>query len=146
MESGLDTSIGLADVPDEQLLELVSAQARQLAFAQARLWAVMAEVAHRDPRPWAVPRLSAQEIFDCAADEIRAELLLTRRGAVRELERAVTVCAQPRVFTALQRGELDRARAVVLADAVADLTPGQGEKLLDTLLPDAAARTVTGLA
>lgn len=139
-------AIELHDVEDEQLLAMLNAQNRQLAFQQAQTWATMAEVARRDPRPWAVPRLTAEQIVDSAADEIRAELLLTRRGALRELEHAVLVCAQPRVFTALEQGGLDRARAIVLAEGVADLLPEQSERLLDTLLPEADRRTVTGLA
>jgi hypothetical protein len=85
-------------------------------------------------------------VFDCAVDEIRAELLLTRRGAQRELERAVAVCAQPRVWAALSRGELDRARALVLAEGCHDLSAEQAAMLLDRLLPEAGTRTVTGLA
>ena len=131
MESGVAMSGGLASVPagpalcarlsqleagaveDEPLLALLSAEARQLGYQQARVWAVLTEIAHRDPMPAAVPRLSPEQVFDSAVEEIRAELLLTRRGAARELEHADTVCAQPRVFAALQRGEIDRARFAV---------------------------------
>jgi hypothetical protein len=96
--------------------------------------------------PWAAPRLTPEQIFDSAADEIRAELRLTRRGALRELRHADAVCAQPRILAALQRGELDRTRAIVLAEGVFDLTGEQGCELLDRVLPGAATRTATGLA
>jgi hypothetical protein len=149
--TGPQLSARLADVDldaleDADVLAVLSAQSRQLAFQQAQTWAAMNEVAARDPMPWAVPRLSGEQVFDSAADEIRAELLLTRRGALHELERACTVCAQPRVFAALQSGELDRARALVLAEGCWDLTAEQAEKLLDKLLPEAATRSATGLA
>jgi hypothetical protein len=72
MQSGDDASGGWADVPagpqlgaclaqvefaaleDDQLLELLTAEARQLAYQQARVWAVLAEIAQRDPMPQAV--------------------------------------------------------------------------------------------
>jgi hypothetical protein len=138
--------VELGAVPDTDLGSVLAAQARQLAHQQAHLWATMAEIGNRDPMPNAVPRWTPEQIFDSAADEIRAELLLTRRGARRELEHADSVVAQPRVFAALARGELDRARAIVLADGCYDLLPEQAENLLDRLLPEAARRTVTGLA
>src|SRR3954453_18070927 len=36
-------------VPDERLLEVLSAQYRQLAYQQAQVWATMAEVTSRNP-------------------------------------------------------------------------------------------------
>src|SRR4051812_17028468 len=80
-------------VSDPELLELLSAQARQLSYQQAQVWEVMAEIAVRDPSP----NLSSgtawtqAQIFDSAVDEIRAELCLTRRGAERELAHAAAV-------------------------------------------------------
>src|SRR5690242_20322872 len=71
------------DTDDEQLLTLLAAESRQLAYQQARVWAVEAEIASRNPMP-NLPggaRWTAAEIFDSAADEIRAELRLTRRAA-----------------------------------------------------------------
>ena len=138
--------VELGSVPDTDLGSVLAAQGRQLAHQQAQLWATMAEIATRDPMPNAVPRWTPEQVFDSAADEIRAELLLTRRGALRELEHADAVVAQPRVFAALDRGDLDRARAIVLADACLDLRHEQAETLLDRLLPEAGRRTATGLA
>src|SRR5213593_3393091 len=71
------------EVPDERLLELLTAQSRQLAYQQAQTWKTMAEMAERDPMP-NLPggaRWTANEIFDSAVDEIRAELVLIRRAA-----------------------------------------------------------------
>ncbi|MDT4923083.1 MAG: hypothetical protein QOG01_796, partial [Pseudonocardiales bacterium] len=39
----------LGAVPDEQLLEVLAAQWRQLSYQQGRVWAVMAQIATRDP-------------------------------------------------------------------------------------------------
>jgi hypothetical protein len=140
--------VRLEAVPEERLLELLSAQWRQLSYQQAQVWAVLAEIASRDPMPnlpggagW-----TPEQIFDSAVDEVRAELRLTRRAARRELEHADAVTALPQVAQALAAGVIDRARAIVLADGCLDLTEAQQAKLLDELLPEAAAVTATGLA
>jgi hypothetical protein len=135
-------------VDDEQLFELLGAQVRQLAYQQAQVWQVMAELGRRDPManvPGA-PAWTPEQIFDSAVHEVRAELLLTRRGARREMERADTVCAEPRIFADLLAGRIDRARAIVLADGSWDLTEEQTSVLLDELLPKAGRWTVSELA
>jgi hypothetical protein len=140
--------VAVRSVPDAELLELLSAEARQLAHQQARVWAVMAELATRNPlptRPTAVA-WTAEQVFDSAVEEVRAELRLTRRGAAAEVQRAVRVQAVPPVARALAAGRIDRARAVVLAEACADLTGGQQSKLLAAVLPGADRLTCTGLA
>lgn len=139
-------SVELGAVPDTELLAVLTSQARQLAYQQAQVWATMDEVARREPMPNAVPCWTPDQIFDSAVDEIRAELLLTRRGARRELDNAATVCSQPLIFQALQRGELDRSRAMILADGCLTLAPEQAAALIDRLLPEAATRTATSLA
>ena len=133
---------------DEQLFDLLHAEVRQLAYQQARTWAVLAELATRDPMPNLPPGTAwtPDQIFDSAVDEVRAELLLTRRAARRELERADATASVPRVMHALASGAIDRTRAIVLADGCFDLTDEQRELLLDSVLPDAARVTATRLA
>ncbi|MDT4923207.1 MAG: hypothetical protein QOG01_920, partial [Pseudonocardiales bacterium] len=140
--------IEVGAVPDEQLLEVLSAEWRQLAYQQGRVWAVMAQIATRDPMIGigGGPVWTPEQVFESAVDEIRAELRLTRRSARRELEHADTVAAVPRVAQALRAGVLDRARAVVLAEGCADLTPEQAATLVDEVLAGAGAVTVTALA
>lgn len=132
---------------DEQLLDLISAESRQLAYQQARLWAAESELGTRDPSA-NLPgsRWSPQQIFDSAAEELRAELLLTRRSAKRELEDAAAVSALPRVLDALAAGLIDRRRALVLTDGCWDLTAAQCDALLSELLPIAGRVTATELA
>ena len=135
-------------VSDERLPALLGAQSRHLAFQQAQLWTVMAELAVRDPMP-NLPgraRWTAQEIFESAVDEIRAELRMTRRAARTELANAVAVAALPEVMQALTEGVIDRARALVFADACAPLSDVQAAALVAELLPGAAAITATWLA
>ncbi|MDT4924073.1 MAG: hypothetical protein QOG01_1786, partial [Pseudonocardiales bacterium] len=140
--------IEVGAVPDEQLLEVLAAESRQLAYQQARVWAVMAQIATRDPMLTVAggPVWTPEQIFESAVDEIRAELRLTRRAARRELEHADTVTGIPRVAQALRAGVLDPARAVVLAEGCADLTDEQAAKLVDEVLAGAGAVTVTALA
>jgi hypothetical protein len=135
-----------ADMGDEQLLDLLTAETRQLAYQQARQWAVMAELATRAPGN--LPGAEAwtdQALFRAAVDEVRAELRLSRQSARWELERAVDVAAQPRVAAALRSGAIDRRRAIVIAETCAELTDEQAEKLVDAVLPGAADVTATGL-
>jgi len=136
--------VEIGAVPDEQLLEVLSAQWRQLAYQQAQVWATMAELASRNPMPnqaW-----TPDQVFDSAVSEVRAELRLTRRAASRELEHADTVAARPPVLQALQAGRIDRARAIVLAGGCLGLTDAQAERLLDEVLPGAGEVTASGLA
>src|SRR3954466_4309033 len=140
-------SVEVGAVPDASLLEVLSAQSRQLAFQQAQVWAVMAEIGARDPMT-VVPGarvLSPEQVFESAVEEIRAELVLTRRSARTELTHADQVAAVPRVAAALRAGRIDRRRAIVLADGVWDLTPEQVDALLDDVLPAAATVTATTL-
>ncbi|MDT4927120.1 MAG: hypothetical protein QOG01_4833, partial [Pseudonocardiales bacterium] len=78
--------IEVGAVPDEQLLEVLSAERRQLAHQQGRVWAVMAQLATRDPMLAVAggPVWTPDQVFESAVDEIRAELRLTRRAARRE--------------------------------------------------------------
>jgi hypothetical protein len=135
-------------ISDEQLLEVLAAQWRQLSYQQSQVWALMAEIGSRDPMA-VIPGAAAwtpDQVFDSAVDEIRAELRLTRRSARQELEYADAVTALPRVAEALQSGLIDRRRAVVLADGCYDLTAEQASSLLDEVLADAAAVSATTLA
>src|SRR5690242_10469865 len=73
----------LSAVPDADLPAVLAAEHRRLTRQQARVWAVMAELAARYrsiPLPGA--SWTAEQRFDLAADEVRAELRLTRRQAL----------------------------------------------------------------
>src|SRR3954452_13540447 len=130
-------------VPDARLLEVLSAEWRQLSYQQARVWSVMAEIASRDPMLTVPggPVWTPDQVFDSAVDEVRAELRLTRRAAAREGEHAEAVMALPPVAQALAAGTIDRARAIVLAQGCWDLTPEQQSRLLGEVLPTAGEVT-----
>src|SRR4051812_33441549 len=83
---------------DLELNDLLAAQARQLSYQQAQLWETMAEIATRDPMfNTSGKRWTAEEVFQSAVDEVRAELRMTRRAAAREVESAAIVTGLPPV-------------------------------------------------
>ena len=138
--------IDASAVPDVELLELLTAETRQLAYQQARQWAVMNELANRAPGNFPGAELwQPDEIFEAAVDEVRAELVLTRQGARTELAYADQVCAQPRVAAALRSGAIDRQRAIVITEGCFGLTDEQAAQLVDDVLPGAHEVSATGL-
>src|SRR3954468_23742536 len=145
----LGVRLSMVDVgalPDERLLDFVHGQARQLAFQQHQLWAAMQEVAHRAPAK--LPDLEGwtpERVFDCAASQLTAELRISRTTAERELGYALGLEEMPQIAAALRAGELDRVKAVVLLAACRDLSEDHRAKLLEQVLPGAAAVRVSAL-
>jgi hypothetical protein len=90
-------------------------------------------------------RWTPEQVFDNAVEEVRAELVMTRRSAGVELTNAYFVASLPRVTQALSDGLIDRVRAIKFAEGCAELTAEQTEVLLDEVLPHAATLTATGL-
>jgi len=131
-------NVELASLPDEQLLDYLHAESRQLSQQQARVWAAMAEVGRRAPflfehsEAWTPERR-----FDSAACEIVAELRVSKPYATHELEHAQDLEGLPRVAAALRAGEIDRNRVLVLLDVCADLSDDHRATLVDELLPAA---------
>ncbi|MGN6607275.1 MAG: hypothetical protein ACTHMS_09745, partial [Jatrophihabitans sp.] len=140
-------SVDVGGLDDPDLVGLLQAQSRQLAHVQGQVWAVMAELARRDPMPLLGGEpLQAHELFDLVVDEVRAELMLTRAAARVEVEAAVGLAALPAVAEALGLGLIDRRRALVFTDACWDLRPEHAEQVVAALLPEAMSVTATGLA
>ncbi|MGN6606028.1 MAG: DUF222 domain-containing protein [Jatrophihabitans sp.] len=145
--AGVLESLDLGGIDDPELLAALSAANRMLSWAQARVWAVMAEVGRRDPAPLpGRPVPSRAVLFDLAVAEIRAELRLTRASTRIELETAQSVEDLPLLAAAMAEGRVDRARARVLVQACADLSPEHASRLVEVLLPGAAAVTAPALA
>src|SRR4051812_7711281 len=138
--------VELGALPDEQLLDYVHAQSRQLAFQQEQFWASLAEVGRRAPvsfdphEGW-----TAERRFDSAVAEIVAELRLSRPTAEHELNYALDLQDQPRVAAALRAGELDRVKAIILTQACADLAEPHRQQILDAVLAAAATMRVSAL-
>jgi hypothetical protein len=138
-----------AEVPGDQLVEVLRAQARQCAHEQARLWATMVEVGLADPSGGDDPAMRTGTVADWAPGEIAAALTWTYRTSDWELGLAdVVVRHLPDVFAALSAGLIDRGKAVVFAqhlDPAHGLTAAQTEAILARLLPVAPRLTTSQL-
>ena len=131
------------------MVDVLQAQARQLAHDQARLLATIVEVSRTVP---GTPGpLRAEAPFAWAAGEVAAALTLTARTAERELDFAETLVTNlPQVFDALSAGRLDRAKAWVFAEhlrpGTCRLQPEQVAAVCAHLVPPAAGWTTGQLA
>lgn len=137
-------TLPVATVPNDDIVEVLLARSRQLAHAQAAVFEAMVEVMHRRPfaGPLEVRRGEVPELH--AADEIRAALAWTRRAADRETDLAYTLVRHlPDVQRALAEGHIDRAKAWVFTQHLADLTPAQITLVCRSVLPH-AGRLSTG--
>jgi hypothetical protein len=143
--AGLD----LPRLPNHQIVDVLQAQARQLAHDQARLLATMVEVSRTVP---GTPGpLRTDERYAWAAGELAAALTLTTRSAERELDFAETLVTDlPQVLDALSAGRLDRAKAWVFAEhlrpSVCGLGPEQVAAICAHLVPPASGWTTGQLA
>lgn len=139
----------LGEVPNDQVVEVLQAQARQLAHEQARMLATLVEVSRATPGVFGPQR--AEQAYEWASGEVSAALTWTGRTADRELAFAETVVARlPRVFQALWAGRIDRAKAWVFADHLDSLTCTLTEHQIDAicaqLVPIAPGLTTGELA
>ena len=146
-------ALDLAQVPGNQVVDVLRAQARQCAHEQARLWATLVEVGLAgpvdDPTSCDGPTARVGTVAESAAGEIAAALTWTHRTADWELGLAeVVVRGLPDVFAALSAGLIDRGKAVVFAqhlDPAHGLTPAQTQAVLARLLPVAPRLTTSQL-
>ena len=134
--------VDLGSLPDEQLLDYLQAEMRQLSQQQARVWAAMAEVGRRAPLHLDQPAdCTPQRLFDLAATEIATELRVSKQYAANELDHADDLEHLPALAAALRAGQIDRTRAVVLLQVGKFLSEEHRTKLITELLPGAGAIT-----
>ena len=128
-------------VPNDEIVEVLEAQSRQLAHEQARMFSVLSEVLHRRPTgPGMVRRGSTPVPY--GADEVRAALAWSRRFADRETDLAfVLVVELPLVWQALLAGRIDRGKAAVFAEHLATLSAEQADAICRRVLPAAPGWT-----
>jgi hypothetical protein len=137
-------ALEVSRVPNDDIVDVLMAQSRQLAHEQARMFATLTEVIHRRPLagPSEIRRSDVPEPY--GADEVRAALAWSRRGAETETDLAYTlVCHLPLVQAALLAGHIDRGKAWAFARHLSDLTPAQIEVICQAVLP-AATRLTPG--
>ena len=139
--------IDVARVPNNDLLTVLAAQARQTNHEAARLLGVIAEINRAVPTfdDTAVHRLDHP--VPHAADEVRAALAWSRRAAERECDLAEQVVHHlPAVYAAFLAGDIDRPKVRVFADHLAGLTAEQVATVCTALLPVAGRLTPGQLA
>ncbi|MGQ0482494.1 MAG: DUF222 domain-containing protein [Pseudonocardia sp.] len=147
---GLSATLGaieLSRVPNDQMLEVLRAQHRQLCHEQARMAAVIAEVGRCAgfSEPGQVRRESTPGRY--AAEETRAALRCTRRAADDEHDLAEAVVGRwPAVFAAWLAGDLDRPRVRVFQRYLTGLTAHQIDAVCLLAVPQAARLTTGQLA
>jgi hypothetical protein len=143
-------SLELGSVPNDQIVDVLAAQYRQLAHDQARLLATMVEAGRSTPGAGPGVARRAADVHPWASGEIAAALTLTHRTADRELGFAETVLGLPLVFAAMRAGRIDRSKAWVFADHLhplsCGLTGSQIEMICTRLVPLADGWTTGQLA
>jgi Domain of unknown function (DUF222)/HNH endonuclease len=144
---GPQLAIALADidsaqVPNNELLPLLTAQSRQAAHESARLLSVIAEVGRANPTfdDSAIDRLDHP--FRHAPDEVRAALSWSRRAAEAECALAEQLVHHlPVVHAAFLAGEIDRPKVRVFADHLGGLTQAQIATICAAVVPLAGRLT-----
>jgi hypothetical protein len=110
---------GLDRVTDNELIGVLLAWRRLSSWMVAGELAAVAELNRR--RTDAVTAGADPHLAEHVGDEVAAALTLTARGADQLLEFAARLARLPRTFAALAAGQIDRARAYVIADEVSCL-------------------------
>jgi hypothetical protein len=129
------------------LVNLMKAQARLVAYAQAELAATIREVAHCPAGDAGSAPERSEDIDEFSADEIRAALRLTRRSADIELGTALDLVERlPAVWSALHAGELDLRRARTIAHGTEHLDEELSREVAAKALEHAPQQTTGELA
>ncbi len=130
-----------AQASDDELAGITRAFGRLAAWAAAGQLAAVAElVARRDAQ---VAAGADPHIAEHVTDEVAAALTLTARAADNLVTFAAALQGLPGVRAALWRGEIDQARAWVVADAVTGLDPAHAAAV-EAAVMGAAGRQTTG--
>ncbi len=134
---------GLAGVGDDQLVGVVSAARRMESRAAWTLLAALAELARR--RPAGEPCDDGEYGFsEFAADEVAAELHLSRQSATEQIWYARQVAGQlPACFAALHAGTIHPVHLRIIADETAMLGPEDMARA-DAILAGAAGSLTFG--
>ena len=130
-----------ARVSDDELVGIARAFGRLAAWVTAGQLAAVAELAAR--REAQVTAGADRHIAEHVTDEVAAALTLTSRAADNLVNFASALRDLPATRTALWRGEIDQARARVMAEAVTGLDPRHAATV-EAAVIGAAARQTTG--
>lgn len=131
------------------LIVLMRARNRQVAYHQAQLLADMSEVA-RCPSSTAdspVLRIDDPEVLEFSVDEIGAALCLTRRAADSDLGLALEIRERlPMVWEALQTGSIDLRKARTITTGTGHLPEEEARRVVERVIGQAGRLTTGQLA
>lgn len=150
--AGLLDELDVERLSGYDLVSFVGAAERQAAWTQSRQHAAMRELARRRPAPVApadpdhpAGRLPVGKCSEFTADEIAAELRISRWAAEDRLGLALALARLPGTAEALHRGDIDLVRARAVADAVVVLPDAEARAVEIRVLPRATEQTPAAL-
>jgi hypothetical protein len=131
---------GLERLPDDELIGILRAGRRLTSWAAAMELAATADLMRR--------RFAEEEAGDAgvaehATDEVAAALTLTGRAADRVVTLALDLARLPATAAALAAGEIDLARAWVIADETVSLSTQHRAAVEQEILGRAGGQTTT---
>lgn len=136
------SAIDIDDLDDVDLVSVLKAQGRQIAWGQAGMYSTMGRVACYHPS--GNDDSSSEEWFEFASMEIAAALTLTRRAADVELDLAYQLLIRhPRIWKMLLEGTIDVRRAKTMVSAIEHLTTKAARDVVAKII-DRAAHLTTG--
>ena len=140
--AGVLAEIDVDSLPGFDLVVVMAAQARMVAFHQAGLLEVVARVGDATTEASGM----GDDDGEFAADEIRAALCLTRRAARLLLELARELRRLPELADALRSGVVDLPRVRVVCDELATLADEEAQQVVSVVLERASSQTTGQLA
>jgi Domain of unknown function (DUF222) len=130
---------GLGTVTDDELVGVLRAWRRLCSWVVAGELAAVAELRRR--RAGAVAAGADPHLAEHVGDEIAAALTLTARGADQLVEFAAGLERLPATAAALAAGQIDRAKAYVIADEVSCLSPAHAAVVEAAVIGRAGGQT-----
>lgn len=138
------TSVDRSKLNGYDLVRLLQARERMVAYSQAGAIADTHEIAYASPGNQLSPVAREEIPSEFAADELRPALCLTRRAAENRMGLALDLRERlPRVWELLDKGLIDLARARVFADGTSHVSQETGRRVVE-LLAEVAPRLTTG--
>ncbi len=142
--AALLAEVDLATVSDDDIVDVMIARDRQGAHERARFLAAVLETALRSS---AAAGCAPGELGRYAADEVRAGLMVTSRGADMLVEFACEIFLRlPRLGDGMLGGELDESRARKFTNGTCGLPDELAHKVCEKLVPRASGWTTSQLA
>jgi len=130
---------GLDRITDDQLIGVLRAWRRLTSWTAAGELAAVAELSRR--RADEVAAGADPHLAEHVGDELAASLTLTARAADQLLDFAARLDRLPRTRAALAAGEIDRAKACVVADEVSCLDHAHAAAVEAAVIGRAPAQT-----